>query len=253
VHRSRGRCLLETYPTATRSFSLDLKVHMKYPDTLDALWSDLLEDEPAATQALLAMSKRSTEVTEFLEARLVPLNLAREELLKYVGKLDSNNEDEWREAVKTLEYFDPRLAMGLEELLSLKAVQTYPARHRLVDVLSDRPIDAPYSATTLGFRFVTLCELGDQGNQFREGDRGFNFRGGDDENSCRSSWWAEHRIDRLNARFGSPKREWIRIVRALALLHSFGTSAAHSIIVNMASGHPDSQPTKIALTYQACF
>ena len=217
---------------------------MKSPETLDALWSDLLEDEPASTQALLAMSKHSSEVTKFLEAKLVPLRLSREQLVKHIGKLDSNNEDEWREAVRTLEYFDPRLAMGLEELLSLKNVQTFPARHRLVDVLSGRPIDAPYSATTRAFQFVKLYEMV---------DKGYNFRGGDDENSCRSSWWAEHRIDRLNDRFGNPKPEWTRIVRSLALLQSVDTSAAYSIIATVASGHPDAQPTKIALTFQAYF
>jgi hypothetical protein len=214
---------------------------MKSPKTLDKLWSDLLEDEPTATQALLAMSKHSTEVTQFLEAKLVPLRLSREQLIKYIENLSSNNEDEWKEAVRKLEYFDPRLAMGLQELLSLKSVQTFPARHRLVDVLSGRQIDSPYSATTRAFQFVNLYEMGDEG---------YNFRGGDDENSCLSSWWAEHRIDRLNDRFGNPKPEWTRIVRSLALLQSFDTSAARSIIATVASGHPDSQPTRIAMELQ---
>jgi hypothetical protein len=215
---------------------------MKSPKTLDELWSDLLEDEPTATQALLAMSKRSTEVTQFLEAKLVPLRLSREQLIKYIEDLGSNNEDEWKEAFRTLEYFDPRLAMGLQELLSLKSVQTFPARHRLVDVLSGRQIDAPNSATTRAFQFVNLYEMGDEG---------FNFRGGDDENSCLSSWWAEDRIDRLNDRFGNPKPQWTRIVRSLALLQSLDTLSALSIISAVASGHPEAQPTKIALTFQA--
>ena len=214
---------------------------MKSTKTLDELWSDLLEDEPTASQALLAMSKHSTEVTQFLEVKLVPLRLSREQLIKYIENLSSNNEDEWKEAVRKLEYFDPRLAMGLQELLSLKSVQTFPARHRLVDVLSGRQIVSPYSATTRAFQFVNLYEMGDEG---------YNFRGGDDENSCLSSWWAEHRINHLNNGFGNPKPEWTRIVRSLALLQSFDTSAARSIIATMASGHPDSQPTRIAMELQ---
>lgn len=215
---------------------------MKLPKTLDELWSDLLEDKPTATQALLAMSMHPTEVTQFLEAKLVPLRLSREQLVEYIENLSSHNEDEWKEAVRKLEYFDPRLAMGLQELLSLKSVQTFPARHRLVDVLSGRQIDSPNSATARAFQFVNLYEMVDEG---------YNFRCGDDENSCLCSWWAEHRIDRLNDRFGNPKPEWTRIIRSLALLQSFDTSAARSIIATVASGHPDSQPTRIAMEFQA--
>ncbi|MFM8397762.1 MAG: hypothetical protein ACKOAH_08020, partial [Pirellula sp.] len=60
---------------------------MKSPKTLDELWSDLLEDEPTATQALLAMSKHSSEVTQFFEAKLVPLRLSREQAIKYIEDL----------------------------------------------------------------------------------------------------------------------------------------------------------------------
>jgi hypothetical protein len=82
--------------------------------------------------------------------------------------------------------------MGLEEILSLEAVQEYPARHRLVDILSGQPVDESYSATSQRYKFIRL-------NRF-EGDDGvyFNFCGSDTEDTCGSSWWAEAKAGRLH-------------------------------------------------------
>ncbi len=46
--------------------------------------------------------------------------------------------------------------MGLEELLSLDIVQTYPARHRLVDVLSGLSIDDRWSAIRQRYKVIKL-------------------------------------------------------------------------------------------------
>jgi hypothetical protein len=132
--------------------------------------------------------------------------------------------------------------MGLEELLSLDIVQTYPARHRLVDVLSGLSVDAPESAIHKRYKVIKLVKI-----VVPDSEDVFNFCGGDTENPCRVSWWAEPRLERLND--GPPegaKTEWTRIVRALALLESFDTPKAREIIRSFATGHPDAQPTKIA-------
>ena len=60
------------------------------------------------------------------------------------------------------------------------------------------------------------------------------------------SWWAESEVGRLNHTHGNPKPEWTRLVRALALLESFGTDKAIATVREMASGHPDAQPTRLA-------
>lgn len=209
-------------------------------ENLTALWSDLLEHEPTATRAILKLSSHPESVTKFLATKLSPLKLTKEELFEIIADLGSDNAKTWRSAYHKLNYFDPRLAMGLEELLSLEAVQEYPARHRLVDILSGRPIDESYSATSQAYKFIKL-------NRY-EGDDGefFNFCGSETENNCGSSWWAEPKVENLNVGFSNPKMEWTRIIRALALLESFGTPEANTIIGSVATGHPDAQPTRIA-------
>ncbi len=209
-------------------------------ENLTALWSDLLKDEPASTKAILKLSKHPTSVTEFLATKLFPLNLAKQELIDTVSRLGSNNEQEWRAAEQKLNYFDPRLAMPLEEVLSLDTVQEYPARHRIVDVLSGRPIDAFYSATSQRFGFISLNKHDSNHGEIA------NFRGCKTEDDCGSSWWAEPKLENLNVGFSTPKVQWTRIVRSLALLESFESPEAHAIIKSVASGHPDVQPTKLA-------
>lgn len=210
------------------------------PETMTELWSHLLESEPTSTRAILRLAKHRESVTKFLATKLSPLKATEQDLLDLIAQLGSDDEQIWRAAYQKLNYFDPRLAMGLEEVLSLESVQEYPARHRLVDVLSGRSVDASYSATSQHYKFIKLIK--------HEGDEGgfFNFCGSETENTCGSSWWAEPKVENLNVGFSNPKMEWTRIVRALALLESFDTPEANAIIESVATGHVDAQPTKVA-------
>lgn len=207
---------------------------------LTAIWSDLLEDEPTSTRAILKLSKHPTSVTEYLATKLLPLKLTNQELIDTIAQLSSDNEQEWRPAYQKLNYYDPRLAMPLVEVLSLDAVQEYPARHRLVDVLSGRRIDEFHSATSQRYKFIKLAR--------HDSDHGeiWNFRGSETGDNCGPSWWAEQKVENLNLEFNTPKMEWTRIVRSLALLESFDTTEAKTVIQSVASGHPDAQPTRVA-------
>jgi hypothetical protein len=205
---------------------------------LEMLWGDLLKDEPTPTRAVLTLAKSQGHTIAFLIEKLKPLTLTSDRLTALIQQLGSQVDSEWRDAVRELEYYDPRLAMNVEELMTLDAVQTYPVRHRLVDILSDRPVDEEYSATSRGFKFLKIRTVGDEG---------FNFCGGDKEEACGTSWWAEHKIDRLNVGFSNSKREWTRIIRSLALLESFESPEAIAVIETIASRHPEAQPTKIAI------
>ena len=100
-----------------------------------------------------------------------------------------------------------------------------PARQRLVEVLSCR------EAGSLKEKKVELRKHGDFYNFFAE----------------RGSWWAEHKISRINS-YGweIPKRKWIRAVRAIVLLEHIGTPDAVAIVKEMATGHPEAQPTRVA-------
>jgi len=149
--------------------------------TLDQLWSDLIEAEPTCTQAVLKLSKQPGIATKFLAAKLPPLKLSGQHPLDAIWRLGSDNEQEWREAYQKLDYFDPRLAMGLEEILALEAAKEYPARNRLVDILSGRSVDAPYSATSQRYQSIVLHQFKDDGQDY------FNFVGSgaaDGEGGC---------------------------------------------------------------------
>src|SRR5205814_10395922 len=120
----------------------------------------------------------------------------------------------------------PRLAIGLEMLM--EDIRTSPARQRMVEILSQRPVGS------LEGKDVTIRRLG-------SGNEGFNFFDG------RGSWWAEHRVARINAGVGGNlKKKWTRAVRAIILLEHFATPEAITILREMAGGHADAQPTKLA-------
>ena len=60
----------------------------------------------------------------------------------------------------------------------------------------------------------------------------------------RGGWWAEHKVSRINSNgWEIPKRKW---VRAIVLLEHIGTPDAVAILKEMATGHPEAQPTRIA-------
>ena len=105
-----------------------------------------------------------------------------------------------------------------------------PGRQRMVEVLSGR------EAGQLAGKDGRCCTRG-------RGD-GFNFFAQPNV----GSWWAEHKVDRINDSegWGNPKKKWTRAVRAIVLLEHFGTPGAVAILKDMATGHPDAQPTKVA-------
>ncbi len=193
---------------------------------MEALWADLENDETAATRALLNLADRPDETVAFVKAKLKPLKISAVEVRALLLKLGNGDEKVWKTAREELEYFDPRLAIDLETLMD-HYTET-PVRQRMVEVLSDRP------PGQLEGKQVSLRRVG-------RGD-GFNF-----SSQPGGSWWAEHKVDRINgSRGGNPKKKWTRAVRAIVLLEHIGTPSAVAILENLAVGHPDAQPTKVA-------
>jgi hypothetical protein len=191
---------------------------------LESLWTDLEQAEAVAARALLKMAARPEESVAFLKGKLKPLMITTERVQTLLVNLGSENEETWKAAYEELEYFDPRLAIDLPTLMN--DVTTAPARQRMVEIMSQRPVGS------LDGKEVTLRPLGSSD--------GYNFFDG------RGSWWAEHRVERLNAGFGNMKKKWTQAVRALVLLEHIGSPAAKAILRDMASGHADAQPTKQA-------
>ncbi len=196
------------------------------PGVMEAWWADLEKDETAATRAVLNMADRREVTVAFLKSKLKPLKISAFEVRALLLKLGNENEKVWKPAREELEYFDPRLAIDLEALMD--RYKESPVRQRMVEVLSD------YRAGVLAGKEVNLMGVGADG---------FNFFA--KPNS--GSWWAEHKVERINGSWGGTnKKKWTRAIRAILLLEHIGTPEAVAILKDMATGHPDAQPTKVA-------
>ncbi len=190
----------------------------------DAQWTDLEKGDADAARALLQLSAQPKDAVAFLARKLRPLKIDAKEVNRLLAQLGSNDEAVWKKAFEELEYFDPRLAIDLETLMN--TVTEAPARQRMVEVLSGRP------AESLAGQQVNLRAIG-QGE-------GYNF-------VAQGSWWAEHKVARINSTgWGNTRTKWTRCVRALMLLEHVGTPEAVAVLRAMAQGHPDAQPTRVA-------
>jgi hypothetical protein len=190
---------------------------------MEIWWSDLEKGEADACRALLAMSTQPEQAVKCLKDKLKPLKFDSVRLKLLLLRLGSSDEHVWNTAFEDLEYYDPRLAMDLEALMD--RITEAPARQRLVEVLSGS------TAGRLKDKTVGLRNLG----------KYYNFFAG------RAAFGAEHNISKINiSTFGGSKRKWTRAVRAIMLLGHIGTPDAVAILKEMATGHPEAQPTRIA-------
>jgi hypothetical protein len=190
---------------------------------LELSWEDLEKGTAEASQALLELYARAPEAVLLLEGKMKPLTISSGQVKALLLKLNSADEHLWKPAFEELEYFDPRLAIGLEELMD--RVTESPARQRMVAVLSERD----------------LAKLEGREIKLWRGGGFFNF------NTERGSWWAEHRVSEINGNSsGMVKRKWTRAQRAIVLLEHIRTPKAISILKEMATGHPEARPTVVA-------
>ncbi len=194
--------------------------------TMEAWWGDLEKGDTEATRALLNFSDRPKDTVAFLRKKMKPLTISSGQVKALLLKLGSGNDEVWKPAFEELEYFDPRLAIGLQTLMDRYTES--PARQRMVEILSGR------EAGSLKGKDVKLQKFG--------GPDDFNFFA---QNV--GSWWAENRVERISSDYWrNNKKKWTRAVRAMMLLEHIGTPDATAILKDMATGHPDAHPTKVA-------
>jgi len=192
---------------------------------LEILWAELEKDEADATRALLTLSATPKETTAFLGQKLRPLKIDAEQVTALLSQLGTDNEAVWKKAFAELEYFDPRLAIDLETLMN--QIVTVPARQRMVEILSGR------KAESHAGQDIKLNKL--------DNDEGYNFF------SNMGSWWAEHKVDRINSTgWGNTRSKWTQCVRAIILLEHIGTPDAIAILERMSQGHSEALPTRVA-------
>jgi hypothetical protein len=191
---------------------------------LDALWVDLRSaNELTAGRALLKFAARPDDAVNYLKEKLVPLNLSKERAKQLLADLGSGNEKAVRAAFDEFSYFDPRLALGAEELDD--ALSDRPVSPRLGAILCDLPLDAFWGGgwhwNSPDNKVVRFRRLGQTEN---------------------------HDVAIEVAGIGTHGRKlsWVRAVRAVALLEQIGTPGAVAILKDVATGHPDATPTKAA-------
>jgi len=191
---------------------------------LDALWGDLLSaDELTAGRALLKFAAWPGDAVTFLKEKLVPLSLTKERAMQMLADLGSANERAARAAFDELSYFDPRLALGDEELRD--ALLDRPASRRLGAVLLDLPVDA-------------LCR--EKWHWYSPDNKVYRFNHGPE---------IENRDVAIGvAGIGTKGRKstWVRAIRAVAVLEQIATPGAKALLADLATGHPDAAPTKAA-------
>jgi hypothetical protein len=192
--------------------------------SMEALWVDLEKGDIEATRALLKMSARPAESVAFLAKRMKPLGIDAEQVKSLLVMLGSDDESVWKPAFEHLEYFDPRLAIDLEILM--REHVDAPSRQRMVEILSGRPAGS-----------LLRVEV----NLRATSRDGFNFF-----SPGIGSWWAEHKIARLNSIGRKDKKKWTRAVRAIVLLEHIKSPEALAILNDMTTGHPEAEPTRTA-------
>lgn len=206
--------------------------------TIAELWESLLGEPAIAAAAVLELAKRPDQTTEFLAGKLRPIRITREEVVELVTELSSDDQTTWQAASQKLTYYDPRLAMGLDELFALDAAQEFPARERLAKVFLGS-IDIPDCAPNSKYTAVTL-EKDDRQRSGVPGDSYILSVFIDGENALGLIVPGSLRDQKF------VKDEWFRTMRALAVLESLGTAEATAIIEACSSGHPDAPPTTFA-------
>lgn len=189
----------------------------------DACWVDLAKEEKTAARALLKFSNRPKETVSYFKATMKPLIIEEEAVKKRIADLASDDEKVWKPAFETFEYFDPRLAVGLQA--AFDASTPGSGRQRLVAVMGDAKADQ-YDGKNVQLRST--------------GDDSFNFF------ADNSSWWAECKVSRLAGAGWNNKRQWTRAERAIVLLEHIGTPDAIAVLKSMATGHAEAAPTKTA-------
>jgi RNA polymerase sigma factor (sigma-70 family) len=216
---------------------------------LEPLWDDLLKDEKTATRAVLALSARPKDAVPLIREKLKPLILTEERARKLIANLGSEKDDAWKPAFEEMQYFDPRLAIGLEALMD--DVKDDLPRQRLTAVLASYTAGPGYFAwfdITLRsnapgtFNFLVKVRADAPADAPEDTAAGqFKPQPGAVGPGARSfSTWAEHKVERIT------HPSWTRAVRAAVLLEHIGTPAAVANLTDMAKGHPDAQPTKAA-------
>lgn len=197
---------------------------------LDAAWADLLSaDEQTAGRALLRFASQRDDAVEYLKGKLKPLRLTKERAAQLLADLGGDDEKAAQTAFQEFTYFDPRLALGDQELRDALfdpvARRDQPGARKLAAVLLDLPIDGL---------------SGEKWHWYSPDNKVYRFNCGEAVTNRDAAISVE-----LIGTVGR-KASWVRATRAVVVLEFVNTPKARAILDDLATGHPDAAPTKAA-------
>ena len=200
----------------------------KKNNEFDEAWEKLAKFEPDATEAVLFFAGRPDESVEYFKEHLLLLRLDEATFETILEELGSEDEEVAKKAREQFDYLDPRLFLGLEEIMD--RVEEEPVRSRMVEALSNRDFG------TLAGDEIRLRQTNGGGDE----EPSFNFSSGN------SSWWAEANVSKLGVVMWLQKPKWTRAVRAIKILEHIGSPESTRILARMAQGHKEAHPTIVA-------
>ena len=193
-------------------------------ERMTELWEQLKNEPPKSTAAILDLATRPEEAIRFLDEKLIPLTLDEQTANELISQL-SDDSGTARTSFEKLQYLDPRLALSLDDIIEKYDDPTILAR--LAEIFSD------YEFGKLDGQIVELERFEYQGESH------YNFV------SERGSWSANPNLGLIGtAGFGN--RQWIRLMRCVALLDHLDSPASTRLLKRLASGNAETAVTKLA-------
>ncbi len=200
--------------------------------------------DPAELALFLAHPEQAVA---FLKFRLKPLRLSRKEGEAILARLFSADAKSWRGAFRELQTVDIRLAMSMDEACALARTADDRGRLVLAQTIWDVEVGGDFEPDDR-FQFVDYeyrdwpvqlgrvsgwhtTELKRPDIPAEDFPKGFRLGG------------VAHLGNTLRESSG---RRWDREKSAIHILDAIGSESALALITDMATGHPDAAPTRVA-------
>ena len=202
------------------------------------------EIDPAELSQFLAHPEQAVA---FLKRRLTPLRLSRKEGEALLTRLFAEDPKSWRGALRELRYLDIRLAMPMEEAWAMAKTADDRCRLVLAQEIWSKVVNDDFKPDEC-YRFVDYeyrnwpVQLGRV--------RGWHTTELKRPDILPVDFPKDFRLSGVNP-LGNTLREysswrWDREKSAIFILDAIGSEAALALIKDMATGHPDADPTKVA-------
>jgi hypothetical protein len=206
-----------------------------------------VQDEAVSSRALLELSARpKADVTAFLAGKLKPLKLTEDRAKKLLADLGDEKEETAKAAFDELSYFDPRLALPVDDML--KDLPAGRHRERVASLLLGTGLDG-LAGCKVEYNSAAVMAARNGGKKFPG-----NFMV-EDPNPQRAG--AAAGIEKYSTAVAETPaemsgagwlghRQWNRATRAVMILEHLGTPEAVKVLEAMAGGHDEAGPTKAA-------